>query len=77
MFPSDPGNRQLSDRLPAWMVEAKHRGEVLRALDRLRRTLWTEKLLPEARSRGGTGGGTPRVGDRSGMPVPHNHAVSA
>ena len=38
-FPSPPGNRQLADKLPAWMVEAKHRGEVLRALDRLRTTL--------------------------------------
>lgn len=38
-FPSPPGSRQLADRLPAWMVEAKHRDEVLRALDRLRATL--------------------------------------
>ena len=38
-FPSLAGNRQLADKLPVWMVEAKHRDEVLRALDRLRATL--------------------------------------
>jgi hypothetical protein len=38
-FPSPPGNRQIADKLPVWLVEAKHRGEVLRALDRLRATL--------------------------------------
>jgi len=38
-FPSPPGNRQLADKLPKWMIEAKHRDEVLRALDRLRMTL--------------------------------------
>jgi hypothetical protein len=38
-FPSPSGKRQLADRLPAWIVEAKHRGEVLRALDRLAATL--------------------------------------
>jgi len=38
-FPSPPGDRQLADKFPAWMVEAKHRDEVLRALDRLHATL--------------------------------------
>jgi hypothetical protein len=38
-FPSPPGDRQLADKLPAWLVAAKHRDEVLRALDRLRATL--------------------------------------
>jgi hypothetical protein len=38
-FPSLLGSRQLADKLPVWMVEAKHRNEVLRALDRLRATL--------------------------------------
>lgn len=34
-FPSAPGNRQLADKFPAWMVSAKHRDEVLRAINRL------------------------------------------
>ncbi len=34
-FPSSPGNRQLADKFPAWMVSAKHRDEVARALNRL------------------------------------------
>ncbi len=38
-FPSPPGNRQLADKLPAWMIDAKHRDEVSRALDRLSATL--------------------------------------
>ena len=38
-FPSLSGSRQLADKLPVWMVEAKHRDEVLRALDGLRATL--------------------------------------
>lgn len=35
-FPSVPGNRQLADKFPAWMVSAKHRDEVLRGINRLR-----------------------------------------
>lgn len=38
-FPSAAGNRQLSDKFPAWMVSSKHRSEVARALQRLRSTL--------------------------------------
>jgi ribosomal protein S27E len=38
-FPSEPGGRQLADKLPAWLVDAKHRTEVLRALDRLHATI--------------------------------------
>jgi len=40
-FPSLPGNRQLADKLPAWMVSAKHRDEVLSSIARLRQTLST------------------------------------
>jgi hypothetical protein len=35
-FPSPPGNRQLADKLPAWLVSRKHRDEVIGAIDRLR-----------------------------------------
>lgn len=38
-FPSPPGDRQLADKLPAWMKAAKHREELLRAIARLRGTL--------------------------------------
>jgi hypothetical protein len=38
-FPSPPGRRQIADKLPAWLVQAKHRSDVLRALDRLRARL--------------------------------------
>jgi phage FluMu protein Com len=38
-FPSDLSARQLGERLPTWMVTAKHRDEVLRKLDQLRATL--------------------------------------
>jgi hypothetical protein len=38
-FPSPAGYRQPADKLPKWMVEAKHRDEVLRTPDRLRKTL--------------------------------------
>ena len=38
-FPSSPGDRQLGDYLPAWMKSRKHRDEVLKAIDRLKRTL--------------------------------------
>lgn len=34
-FPSPPGDRQLADKFPAWMVIAKHRVEVTRALTRM------------------------------------------
>ncbi|MFF5225938.1 hypothetical protein [Dactylosporangium sp. NPDC000521] len=34
-----PGGMTLVARLPAWMKAAKHRAEILRAVDRLRRTL--------------------------------------
>ncbi|MCA0296328.1 MAG: hypothetical protein LCH96_13680 [Actinobacteria bacterium] len=37
-FPSVSGNRQLADKFPAWMVTAKHRDEVARALTRLANT---------------------------------------
>ena len=35
-FPSLPGNRQLADKFPAWMVSAKHRDQVARELRRMR-----------------------------------------
>jgi Zn ribbon nucleic-acid-binding protein len=38
-FPSPPGDRQLAYKLPKWMKLAKHRDEILRAIDRLRTTL--------------------------------------
>lgn len=38
-FPSLPGRRQLADKLPAWLTSAKHRAEVVRAIQRLRATL--------------------------------------
>jgi ribosomal protein S27E len=38
-FPSLPGNRQLSDKFPAWLVSRQHRAEVTRAISRLRSTL--------------------------------------
>lgn len=34
-FPSPPGDRQLADKFPAWMVIAKHRLEVTRVLARM------------------------------------------
>ena len=38
-FPSLSGNRQLSDKFPAWMTSNKHRSEIARSLRRLRATL--------------------------------------
>lgn len=38
-FPSLSGNRQLSDKFPAWLSSNKHRSEIARALRRLRATL--------------------------------------
>lgn len=38
-FPSTPGHRQLAEKLPPWMIEAKHRDEVLKALQKLRARL--------------------------------------
>jgi hypothetical protein len=38
-FPSVAGDRQLSDKFPAWLVSRKHRDEVLRTIERLRSTL--------------------------------------
>jgi hypothetical protein len=38
-FPSVPGDRQLADKLPAWLTSQKHRDEVLRAIRRLREKL--------------------------------------
>ena len=38
-FPSPPGNRGLSYKLPKWMQVASHRDELLRAIARLRQRL--------------------------------------
>jgi hypothetical protein len=38
-FPSPPGNRQLADKLPAWMTSRKHREDVSNAIAHLRSTL--------------------------------------
>jgi len=38
-FPSLSGDRQLSDKFPAWMTSSKHRTDIARALRRLRSTL--------------------------------------
>lgn len=38
-FPSVAGARQLSDRLPRWIADSRHRGEIARTIDRLRATL--------------------------------------
>jgi hypothetical protein len=38
-FPSPSGKRQLAYKLPRWMKLAKNRDDVLKAIDRLRRTL--------------------------------------
>jgi hypothetical protein len=38
-FPSPPGNRSLSYKLPKWMQLASNRDELLRTISRLRASL--------------------------------------